>query len=58
MGLSIKYVGNFGGKDGGLKGAKIYSKLGHKSCGRAKVKKKENDTNVFYGWSPSHFYIR
>ena len=49
MGLSIKYVGNFGGKDEGWKGIKIYSKLGQVSCGRAEVKKKENNTNVFYG---------
>ena len=58
MGLSIKGVGNFGGKDGGggWKGVKIYSKLGYVSCGRAEVKKTENTTtNVFYGQSLSHF---
>ena len=55
MGLSIKDVGNFGGKDGGWNGVKIYSKLGHVSCGRAEVKKKENNTNVFYGGFLLHF---
>ena len=47
--------GNFGGKDGGWKGVKIYSKLGHVSCGRAEVKKKENNTNVFHGGFLLHF---